>query len=291
MSSNQLKSSHNKKASDSALRVAELRAVHQLLDEPIVFADPLALSILGSQHEAALRADPFVFNDPLLRGMRAALAVRSRLAEEELARAVQNGVRQYVVLGAGLDTFAYRNPHASLGLQVYEVDHPSTQSWKKAMLQSAGIEVPESMTFVGVDFESHELAAQMQHAGFRADEPACFSWLGVTVYLTPEAIFKTLRWIASLPPGSSITFDYRVHPALLHPIDILLGEVLGKAMAERGEPWISSFDPSELEQHLRTLGYSVATSLAPDQLNAHYLARRKDGLRLGNNFRLMSATV
>lgn len=291
MSPNQVKSTHNKKTSDSALRVAELRAIHQLLDEPVVFDDPLALSILGMQHEAALRADPFVFNDPLLRGMRASLAVRSRLAEEELARAVENGVRQYVVLGAGLDTFAYRNSHASLGLQVYEVDHPSTQTWKKAMLQSAGISVPESITFVGVDFEGDGLAEQMQRAGFRADVPACFSWLGVTVYLTPEAIFNTLRWIASLPPGSSITFDYRVHPALLHPIDMLLGEVLGKAMAERGEPWISSFDPSEFEQHLRTLGYSVATSLAPDQLNARYLARRKDGLRVGNTFRLMCATV
>jgi methyltransferase (TIGR00027 family) len=291
MPSNLVKSTHNKKTSDSALRVAELRAIHQLLDEPVVFDDPLALSILGTQHEAALRADPFVFNDPLLRGMRALLAVRSRLAEEELARAVTNGVRQYVVLGAGLDTFAYRNPHASLGLQVYEVDHAATQASKKAMLQSAGINVPESVTFVGVDFEGDELPEQLQGAGFQTDAPACFSWLGVTVYLTPEAIFNTLRWVASLPSRTSITFDYRIHPTLLNPIDMLLGEVVGKAMAERGEPWISSFDPPVFEQQLRTLGYSLVTSLAPDQLNARYLARRKDGLFVGNTFRLMSATV
>ena len=288
---NLVKSTHNKKTSESALRVAELRAIHQLLDEPVVFEDPLALSILGTQREADLRADPFVFNDPLLRGMRASLAVRSRLAEEELARAVTNGVRQYVVLGAGLDTFAYRNPHASLGLQVYEVDHPATQASKKAMLQAAGINVPESVTFVGVDFEGDELAEQLQCAGFQTDAPACFSWLGVTVYLTPEATLNTLEWVASLPSRSCITFDYRVLPTLLNPIDMLLGEVVGNAMAARGEPWISSFDPPVFEQQLRTMGYSLVTSLAPDQLNARYLARRKDGLLVASAFRLMSATV
>jgi len=117
--------------SRTAWRVAMLRAAHQLLDEPIVLEDPMALQILGSEAERELREDPFLYNDPMARGLRAALVVRSRFAEDELARAVAAGVRQYVVLGAGLDTFAYRNPHAVAGLRVFEVDHPSTQQWKR----------------------------------------------------------------------------------------------------------------------------------------------------------------
>jgi methyltransferase (TIGR00027 family) len=289
MSSPQINMIHNGKPSDSALRVAELRAVHQLLEEPVVFEDPLAFRILGEQHETALRADPFVFNDPLRRGLRASLAVRSRLAEEELDRAVERGVRQYVVLGAGLDTFAFRNRHAPLGLQVYEVDHPATQAWKKTMLQSGGIGIPEFVKFVGVDFERDRLEHQLQRAGFRTDAPACFSWLGVTVYLTPEAIFDLLGWIASLPKGSSITFDYRAAPALLNPIDKLIDDVFAKTMAERGEPWISSFEPLVFEEQLRGLGFGAVKSFAPDQLNDRFLARRKDGLRVGGGFRMMCA--
>lgn len=291
MSPTQINMIHNGQPSDSALRVAELRAVHQLLDDPVVFEDPHALRILGKQHETALRADPFVFNDPLRRGLRAALAVRSRLAEEALDRAVESGVRQYVVLGAGLDTFAFRNRHAPLGLQVYEVDHPSTQAWKKAMLQSGGIAIPECVEFVGVDFERDRLAHPLQRAGFRADAPACFSWLGVTVYLTPAAIFDTLEWIAALPQGSSITFDYRAAPQLLNPIDRLIGDAIGKTMAERGEPWMSSFEPPVFEEQLRGLGFGTVKSFAPDQLNDRFLARRKDGLRVGGGFRMMYARV
>ncbi len=158
MSSTPTSMIHSGQPSASALRVAELRAVHQLIDEPVVFEDPLALRILGTQTETALRDNPFSFNDPLSRGLRAALVVRSRLAEDALARAIEHSIRQYVLLGAGLDTFAYRNPYADKGLRVYEVDHPSTQEWKKIMLASANMTIPESVTFVGVDFEADTLA-------------------------------------------------------------------------------------------------------------------------------------
>src|SRR5579862_7238240 len=121
--------------SRTALRVAILRAAHQLLDDPIVLEDPVALPILGTKAEMELRDDPFQHNDPMSRGLRAALVIRSRVAEEELVRSVATGVRQYVVLGAGLDTFAYRNPHRASGLQVFEVDHPSTQQWKRRLLE------------------------------------------------------------------------------------------------------------------------------------------------------------
>jgi methyltransferase (TIGR00027 family) len=185
-----------------------------LLDDPIVFDDPLALPVLGPQAEAAMRDDPFQLNDPMSRGVRAALVVLSKLAEDELVHSVQAGVKQYVVLGAGLDTFAFRNRHKDKGVHVYEVDHPSTQNWKKTILESACVDIPDSMTFVAVDFEKDTLAEGLLRAGFCADQPAYFSWLGVTVYLSTQAVFETLKFVSSLPKGSAITFDYRVEPSL-----------------------------------------------------------------------------
>lgn len=280
---------HAGQPSRSALRVASLRAVHQLLDEPIVLPDPVALPILGARMEAALRDDPFVLNDPLSRGLRASLVVRSRLAEDELARGVAAGVRQYVVLGAGLDTFAYRNVHQAQGLQVFEVDHPATQAWKQQALRDAAIAVPATTTFVPVDFEQSTLAAGLAQAGFRADRPACLAWLGVSVYLTREAVLDTLRFVAVLPAGSSITFDYAVPVSLLNPVERALRAVLEQQITEQGEPWVTYFEPAELQATLRQLGFQSARDFGAEELNARYLARRKDGLRTGSSFRMMIA--
>ncbi len=277
--------------SRSALRVASLRAVHQLLDEPIVLPDPVALPILGPETEAALRDDPFVLNDPMSRGLRGALVVRSRFAEDEVARAVAAGVRQYVVLGAGLDTFAYRNPHAAAGLRVFEVDAPSTQQWKRERLAAAGIAVPESMAFVPVDFERDELIRSLERAGFRADQPACLSLMGVTMYLSIEAIHATLAPVAALPKGSSITFDYKIVSSHLNPIDRVITEVLGQQIAAEGEPWVSSFVPEALKRDLLERGFSAVDDPTPEEIHDRYLARRKDGLRGGTSIRLVRARV
>src|SRR6516164_4929979 len=197
-------------ASRTAMRVAGLRAVHRLLDDPIVFDDPIALSILGPETEARLRDDPFKLNDSLSRGLRAAVVVRSRFAEDQLAKATERGVLQYVILGAGLDTFAYRNPFKAKGLRVFEVDRPATQIWKRQLLSDAGIPIPPELSFVGMNFEAAPLGDILQQAGFHMEQPAFFSWLGVTMYLTEAAIFETLKFVTSLPKGSSITFDFRV---------------------------------------------------------------------------------
>ena len=138
----------------TAQRVALRRAAHQLLDHPVVFADPLALAILGPEAEAALRADPkSAGTSRIAPYLRAFLAARGSFAEEELARAVERGVGQYVVLGAGLDTFAFRNPYPPGALQVYEVDHPATQAWKRQRLAEAGIAVPPDLMFAPLDFQ------------------------------------------------------------------------------------------------------------------------------------------
>jgi methyltransferase (TIGR00027 family) len=265
--------------SRTALTVATLRAAHQLLDEPVVLDDPLALRILGAQREAELRADPFGQNEPVLRFLRAARVVRSLSAEEELARAMEGGVRQYVVLGAGLDTFAYRNPHGPDALRVFEVDHPSTQAWKRQMLAEAGIALPGNLTFAPVDFEQATLADGLAAAGFRMDQPACFSWLGVTMYLTDEAIFETLRFVAGLPRGSSITFDFIADLSIANPLRRAVTEMLMALAAGYGEPWLSAFVPEELRERVLSLGFSQVETFDADALNRQYLDRRKDGLR------------
>lgn len=267
--------------SRTALRVATLRAAHQLLDEPVVLEDPVALPILGAELAAAVREDPYQYNEPMARGLRAVLVVRSRVAEDELARAVAAGVRQYIVLGAGLDTFAYRNPHHAAGLRVFEVDHPSTQQWKRHCLSEAGIAPPDNLTFAPVDFEHGTLAQGLAEAGFRGDLPACVSWLGVTMYLTEAAIMDTLGYIANLPKGSSICFDYRVSASLLNPIERMIGEMMEQRVAAIGEPWLSAFEPEVLQKQMLALGFCEAETYDADVLNQRYLYRRKDGLRTG----------
>lgn len=275
--------------SRSALTVASLRAVHQLLDEPLVFPDPMALPLLGASAAARLRDDPFVLNDSMSRGLRGALVARSRFVEDELSRCVAAGVRQYVLLGAGLDTFAYRNPYSDDGLRVFEVDHAGTQRWKQQLLAEAGIGVPASLTFAPVDFERDDLASALHQSGFRADQAACVSWMGVSMYLTADAVLRTLGTVAGFAAGSCLCFDYRVPATMLNPVERAINEVLERQIAALGEPWLSSFDPAQLQSQLLGLGFRSAQSATPDDLNARYFARRKDGLRTGGGVRIMCA--
>jgi methyltransferase (TIGR00027 family) len=284
--------------SRSALKVASLRAVHQLLDDPLVLPDPIALPLLGAPTEAALREDPFALNDPLSRGLRGTLVARSRFVEDELLRCVKAGVRQYVVLGAGLDTFAYRHAGSDTGdtrntgdegLQVFEVDHPGTQRWKQQLLAEAGIGVPASLKFVPVDFERDDLGGALRQAGFQAGRAACVSWMGVTMYLTADAVLATLRTVAGFAAGSCLCFDYRVPAAMLNPVERVIHEIMERQIAALGEPWLSTFEPVQLQRELLELGFSSAESVSPDDLNRRYFARRKDGLRAGGGIHIMCA--
>ena len=275
--------------SRTAHLAATLRAAHQLLDEPRVLDDPLAIRLLGAAAEAALRADPFVLNDPVARGLRAAVVARSRFVEDELAACVARGVGQYLVLGAGLDTVAFRRAGTDPGLRVFEIDHAGTQRWKCSLLADAGIGLPRSLTLVPMDFEQDDLAQVLLQAGFRMDQPACVSWMGVTPYLTPEALHRTLAALAGLAAGSAVCFDYRVPPALLGPVDRAIDDFISQRAAAAGEPWLSGFEPEALERQLLELGFGSAVTTTPDELNARYFARRKDGLRTGGSFRILCA--
>jgi methyltransferase (TIGR00027 family) len=277
------------KFSRTAQRVAIRRAAHQLLDQPRVLDDPLALRIIGVEAADALRSNPKE-DHAFSRAFRAFMAARSRYAEDELARAVAHGVGQYVVLGAGLDTFAYRNPHA--GLRVFEVDHPDTQAWKREQLQAAGIAIPPSLTFVPIDFEKQTLADGLGRAGFKAGVGAFFSWLGVTPYLTRDACMTTLSFIAEMPAGSGVVFDFAVDRALLNAGQRQALDALSERVARYGEPFQLFFDPEKLQDELKSLGFHRTEFLQGKEINARYFSDRKDGLLVrGGIGHLMGAWV
>jgi methyltransferase (TIGR00027 family) len=274
----------------SALRVAILRAVHQLLDLPVIFEDPLALRILGTAEEDRLRRDPMRHNTPALVSLRTSIVLRSRLADDEWARARQNGVRQFVILGAGLDTSAYRNPDHG-DSRIYEVDISSTQEWKRDCLRAAGIEEPASLTFVPIDFETSSLSEALTKAGFNGDEPAFFSWLGVSMYLEEDVFLNTLRFICSLAPRSGVVFDYAVSPMLLSPSERKVVEFFATRAAEHGERWKTFFDPASVAATLLSLGFNEVQDLGPDELHDLYLAGRTDGLRKSRGSHLICAKI
>jgi methyltransferase (TIGR00027 family) len=262
----------------TAERAAIRRAAHQLVDRPLVFEDPLALRILGAQTESEVRSDPEGSPAGRSRVLRAFLAARSRYAEDALAEAVSRGVRQYVVLGAGLDTFAYRNPHE--GLRVFEVDRAATQEWKRRRLAEAEIGLPESLTFAHVDFERDTLGDALARAGFDAGRAAVFAWLGVTPYLSRDAVVATLRFAASASAGSEIIFDFALDPSSLEDERRQALERLAALVAAIGEPFMTFFDPGTLAAELVALGFGRADVVGPGDLDARYFRGRSDGLGL-----------
>ena len=262
------------RASKTALGVAIRRAAHQIMEQPRILDDPIAVRLIGSGYPRHMeRAQHRVARD-----FRAFMAVRSRSVEDHLAEAVGQGVRQYVILGAGLDTFAYRNPFPDL--RVFEVDFPATQAWKHTMLADAEIPLPETLTFVPLDFEHHTLAEGLAEAGFDAQSPAFFSWLGVVPYLTLKAFRSTLATIAQLPVGSAVGFDYALPREVLSPQGRTAFDALSGRVAAAGEPFRIFFKPEEIEAELRDAGFQRIEQLDYPQLNERYFHNRADGLKL-----------
>ena len=278
--------------SRTAMRVAMRRAAHQLFDRPKVLDDPIALPIVGPEATAKLEAERSRHNSRVARNLRAFLVARSRFAEDEFARAIGRGVQQYVILGAGLDTFAYRNPHGDSALRIFEVDYPATQEWKRRRLAAAGMAIPPSVTYAPVDFERQTLADGLKLAGFDCSKAAFFSWLGVTMYLTEEAVMATFGFIASIPSGGGVAFDYAVPRSSLNWIGRLALDALAFRVAAAGEPFRTFFDPSELAERLQRIGFRSVEDLAAEEINARYFKDRGDRLRVTSSLgHLMSAEV
>jgi methyltransferase (TIGR00027 family) len=260
-------------ASKTAVRVALRRAAHQIQDSPLVFADPLAVAILGDTYADQLQRTPQRASSVALRAF---LVGRSRYAEDTLKRAVAQGVTQYVLLGAGLDTFAYRNPYPHL--RVFEVDHPATQQWKRELLQRSRIAIQGSLTYTPVDFERQSLATQLSEAGLDSQAPAFFACLGVVPYLTREAFRGILAFVSTQAKGSGIVFDYGQPPEVLSPVERLMHESLAARVALAGEPFQLFFTPREIAEELSE--FTGIEDLGSDQINDRYFRGRSDELRL-----------
>lgn len=184
-----------------------------------------------------------------------------------------------MILGAGLDSFAYRRRELAKVLHIFEVDHPATQAWKRARLRAAGIELPANLSFVPVDFERDSLIGNLRMSDYLADAPSLFSWLGVTMYLSTDAIFGTLRAVAGLAPGTEIIFEYDVPKELL---DEETQNILAAAMTAtqaRGEPHRTFFEPAKLAEQIRKIGFAEVSDFGPDEVKARYFSDRPDGLR------------
>jgi methyltransferase (TIGR00027 family) len=262
--------------------VALRRARHQQVDRPLVLDDPIVPRLVDLESSAASESEAD-------RRLRAFVVARSRFAEDLVADVHGRGVRQYVVLGAGLDTFAYRNPWSEL--RVFEVDVPATQTWKRIRLRAASVPEPPLLTFVPVHFETDTLADGLARSGFDATQPAMFSWLGVVPYLTPDAVRRTLAFVGSLPPSTAIAFDYTPDPSTMTPARRAAFDALAARVAAAGEPFRSAFDPVELDCELRRSGFTRTDDWDTDRINGLYFANRADGLRTGGAGRLMRAYV
>jgi methyltransferase (TIGR00027 family) len=260
--------------SRTAFRVALRRAVHQVLDRPPVLADPIAVPLLG----ARFTFDPGRETHSWTRAARAYMAVRSRFAEDQLAWAVAQGVTQYVLLGAGLDTFAYRNPFPQL--LVFEVDFPATQAWKRSLLAEAAIALPATVRYVPLDFEHKTLAEGLREGGLDFSRPAFFGWLGVVPYLTLEAFRSTLETMAQFPKGTGVAFDFALSPETMGWRQRLVFETLSARVARAGEPFRLFFTPESLEAELRRAGFARIDIRNAEQLNRIYFEGRADGMRL-----------
>ena len=237
--------------SRTALMIGRQRAAHQVLDHGSILDDPFAMRILREDEKDVLQ---FANAHPLASIGRLITTARSRIAEDSLSKAVERGVRQIVILGAGLDTFALRNPHGERQIRIYEVDHPATQAWKRQRLAEAQIALPPSMIFVPVDFERDDVGEKLVAAGFQQNSPAFFTWLGVVPYLTKDAIGRTLDYMSSIQ-NSEVVFDHMEPPEAFSEELRQLEKERSEQLNKIGERSDSRFEPAGMAAILRSHGF------------------------------------
>lgn len=279
----------------TALTAAAARAAHLIVDdEPRIFADTLAAVLLGDRADELISFHTLHGTHLVLAGARVQVTCRGRYTEDALDRAVRGGITQYVILGAGLDSSAYRGRPAGAGsgrVRVFEVDHPSTQDWKRRALADAKVPVPDEVTFVAADLTVDSLAGRLAAAGFDAAAPALVSWLGVLMYLTPDAIAQTMTVVGGFAPGTELIADYMLPEDMRDEAGTVYASLVGQASAERGEPWLSSFAPGEMTGLARQAGFGAVRNVRQRDAIPAALWRRSDSLRPADLAMLFHGTV
>lgn len=262
----------------TAVRVALWRALHVLADAPPhVLEDELGLALVAPGDGWRDRPDM----GPFTRPFRASIVARARFVEDLLQEEVARGATQYLLLGAGLDTFAQRRPDIGARLRVFEVDAPGTQAWKERRLVELGLGVPSFLRFVPVDFEQGEAwLARASAAGLEVGQRTVAASLGVSMYLSREAITTTLRALSSLAPGSSLVMSFLLPIELAEPALRPGIEAAARGARASGTPWVSFFTPEEMLSLAREAGFRAVRHVSADALTERYLSGRADGLRL-----------
>ena len=274
-------SGHDAAPDDTAVRVALWRALHVEVDSPPhVFEDTVGLKLAAPDDRWRERPDM----SPFTRPFRASIVARARFIEDLLEQEVERGVAQYVILGAGLDTFAQRRPELASRLTVFEIDRPGPQNWKRQRLIDLGFGVPSFLRFVPVDFEAGQAWwDRLTAAGFETSQPALVASTGVSMYLTKQAIETTLREVAALAPGSTLAMSFMLPIEMADP-EVRPGiERAAAGARENGTPFISFFTPSEMLALARDAGFQKVQHVSAANLAERYFAARTDGLRPPNN--------
>jgi methyltransferase (TIGR00027 family) len=251
--------------SRTALIIARQRAAHQVLDHGSILYDPFAMKILREDEKDVLQ---FANQHPLASIGRLFTAARSRIAEDALSRAVERGIRQIVILGAGLDTFALRNHHGAQ-IRIYEVDHPATQAWKRERLAEAQIALPPWLILVPVDFERDDVGEKLVAAGFQQNSPAFFTWLGVVPYLTQDAIGRTLDYMSSIQ-NSEVVFDYMEPPEAFSEELRQLEKERTEQLKKMDERSVSRFEPAGIAAILRSHGFCVIEDISFQEIASRF---------------------
>lgn len=271
------------KASFTALATAYMRAAHQLLEsKPLIFDDPVALPLLGPEASKNIRDTKDHYQASEVLALRTRIILRSRFTEDRLAAAVARGIRQYIILGAGFDTFALRQPSWARKLKIVEVDHSGTQSLKRSYIDAAGITIPENVLFVDINFERESLHEGLCRYNVSLENPTFFSWLGVMMYLKEEAIDAVLHSVALFPKGSEIVLTF-VRPQGNSP------SIIAQSVVNLGEPWLSHFEPDEIEVKLRNFGFSKIEFLTPEAAEISYFRSRPGDLPVPKQTNILSA--
>jgi len=252
--------------SRTALLIARQRAAHQVLDHGSILYDPFAMKILHEDEKDVLQ---FANEHPLASIGRLFTTARSRIAEDALSGALEGGIRQIVILGAGLDTFALRSPHDARQISIYEVDHPATQAWKRQHLAEAQLAVPRWLIIVPVDFERDDLGDMLVGAGLQQNSAAFFTWLGVVPYLTQDAIGSTLDYIASIQ-NSEVVFDYMEPPQAFSEEMRELVTKRTEQLEKTDEGWASRFEPAGIAAILRSHGFSAIEDIPFQEIASRF---------------------
>lgn len=277
------------KASPTAAGVAVARGAHRRYDHPPwVLDDPFALRLVGPQWAQIQAANEAVLPGDAVRQGRASVVARSRYAEDRL---IKGGYRQYVILGAGLDSFAWRRADLLGRLRLLEVDRPASQAWKRARIAELGLPVREGHVFAAVDFETESLADGLDRAGLDWSQPAFFSWLGVMMYLTSQAIEATLGCVSRCGSGSEIVVSYDVSEEFLDDTARKMVKAEATLVAAAGEPYMIRMPPAQAQALAEAAGLEVAEHLTSHVLADRYFAGRGDGLRPSAAERLIAARV